>query len=34
LGLIALEVRAQAADAKKKRLESMKPKLVVNNPEK
>jgi hypothetical protein len=30
----ALEVRAQAAKAKKKRLESKKPKLVVNNPEK
>ena len=30
----ALEVRAQAAKAKKKRLESERPKLVVNNPEK
>ena len=30
----ALEVRAQPAKAKKKRLESKKPKLVVNNPEK
>jgi hypothetical protein len=29
-----LEVRAQAAEAKKKRLESKKPKLVVNNPKK
>jgi hypothetical protein len=30
----ALEVRAQTAKGKKKRLESKKPKLVVNNPEK
>ena len=30
----ALEVRAQAAKAKKKRLESKKRKLVVKNPEK
>jgi hypothetical protein len=30
----ALEVRAPAAKVKKKRVESKKPKLVVNNPEK